>query len=306
MWLHLPASCRSVLATADLTSPSDSYFQELAQSCTASGKFHAHAFWRREWKMGRLTPLRSGMTCQPLTDAPGLEQWISSWRDSPASPIPSQASGKAPAITAGRSGMTSFASRGNVQLDLFSSKTSPACSPAPVEHPSPASAQTWTVRALRISPPASSVLRLSGHLIDETACLYWPTPTATSNTRGQHMDPQAGTDLGYAAKQWPTPTVHGDHNQRGLSPRSGDGLATAANQWPTPASRDWKDGRSNLHRNARPLNEVACRFSLQDPMPTGPQSTQTFGLRRLNPFFVEWLMGLPIGWTSLATTGCER
>ena len=113
-----------------------------------------------------------------------------------------------------------------------------------------------------------------------------------------------GKALSTEALHWPTPTVHGNHNVAGMSPTSGDGLETKAKQWPTPASRDWRDGRSNLlSTNARPLNEVATAFLPLDLMQTGQQLTPNSGPRQLNPLFVEWLMGLPEGWTSVEQTG---
>lgn len=130
VWLHIPESFPCVADTAGSTLPSSECFQALERSATSSGKFHASAYWRRAWQKGRLTRLRFGMMLPPSILNRGLEQWISSLRDSPASPIPSQASEKASMMTAGRSGMTSSGSRGAVQLELFSLKTSPGCSPA--------------------------------------------------------------------------------------------------------------------------------------------------------------------------------
>jgi hypothetical protein len=85
--------------------------------------------------------------------------------------------------------------------------------------------------------------------------------------------------------------------------------------WPTPASRDWKDGRSNQHgRNARPLNEVVRLFPTPDAYMGQRGGAQTAekrkngghkvnledvcGGRKLNPEFVEYLMGFPIGHTA--------
>lgn len=68
----------------------------------------------------------------------------------------------------------------------------------------------------------------------------------------------------------PTPTVHGNYNRKGCSPTSGDGLATAAKVRPTPTQQN---------RNSAPLNAVAGGS--------------------LNPTWVEWLMGWPLGWTGL-------
>jgi DNA (cytosine-5)-methyltransferase 1 len=145
---------------------------------------------------------------------------------------------------------------------------------------------------------------MSEHPTAGSDCSFWPTVTTSdSNGAGAHGD--GGADLRAKAAQWPTPTVNGNHNVAGMSPTSGDGLETKARQWPTPAARDWKDGRSNLLRvNARPLNEVATAFLPPVLTPTGQQSIQHSGQRQLNPRFVEWLMGLPDGWTSAEATVC--
>ena len=87
---------------------------------------------------------------------------------------------------------------------------------------------------------------------------------------------------------WPTPTVYGNHNRKGGSKYSGDGLATAVRKWPTPTVQDAKNngGPSQHRRNSLPLNaEVG-----------GP----------LNPQWVEWLMGWPIGWTDLKPLEMDR
>lgn len=57
---------------------------------------------------------------------------------------------------------------------------------------------------------------------------------------------------------------------------------SASGFWPTPTARDWRSGKASAathERNSRPLSE------------------QVGGL--LNPDWVEWLMGWPIGWTAL-------
>ena len=334
MWLHIPYECSpSAPVTEGSTLPSDSFFLELSRSVTSSAKFHAPEYWRLAWRKGHSSPLRSGLTFPPSTEPDGLDAWISLWRDSPVSLIPSQASEKAQPMPDGRSGMISSASRVNAQLELFSLRTSPDCSVVPEVNPSPASAPIWTVQALRFKPPASWVLAMSGHPTEETGssswpttrtcetpggllreqngqalsaeALTWPTPS-TSNSTGAGTHGDGGMNLQTSVVQWPTPTVNGNHNVKGMSPTSGDGLETSVKQWPTPASRDWRDGRSHLMgTNARPLNEVATAFSHPDLTPTGQPSIQDSGPRQLNPRFVEWMMGLPDGWTSLVPRDSE-
>jgi hypothetical protein len=92
---------------------------------------------------------------------------------------------------------------------------------------------------------------------------------------------------------WPTPTAKGNYNKAGLSKKSGDGLATAVKRWPTPMARDWRSGKvskSTLTKNSRPLNEAVQGSD------GGP----------LNPTWVEWLMGWPLGWTASEPLGTGR
>lgn len=80
---------------------------------------------------------------------------------------------------------------------------------------------------------------------------------------------------------WPTPTVCGNYNRKGASKTSGDGLATAVRMWPKPTAYNAKETNapSESTRNTPTLASQAG----------GP----------LNPDWVEWLMGWPIGHTAL-------
>jgi len=89
---------------------------------------------------------------------------------------------------------------------------------------------------------------------------------------------------------WPTPTVCGNYNRPGASANSGMGLASAVKLWPTPcasaskgsspAALVRKDGKSRS--NDRIDHAVMASDGGQ-----------------LNPEWVEWLMGWPIGHTAL-------
>ena len=88
---------------------------------------------------------------------------------------------------------------------------------------------------------------------------------------------------------WPTPTVCGNYNRKGASATSGDGLATAVLKCATPTARDWRSGKASEEthaRNSRPLSE------------------QIGG--SLNPTWVEWLMGWPLGWTDLKPLATDK
>ena len=106
---------------------------------------------------------------------------------------------------------------------------------------------------------------------------------------------------------WGTPTAQ-DAKHATLSPseveRDPNVLRNQVHgtTWATPTTRDWKDGsdpspavptNALLGRQA-PRTEMGGQGSSPNDQNSPPPSP-----RRLNPNFVECLMGLPIGWTDL-------
>jgi hypothetical protein len=135
----------------------------------------------------------------------------------------------------------------------------------------------------------------------------WPTPTASqARSEGMILQMRNLVDAGVLDRaeaeamisgsltpprmeKWPTPTVCGNYNRKGASPTSGDGLATAVLKCATPTARDWQSGKASQathNKNSRPLSE------------------QIGG--SLNPTWVEWLMGWPLGWTDLKPLATDR
>jgi len=78
---------------------------------------------------------------------------------------------------------------------------------------------------------------------------------------------------------WPTPTVQDSANDGGPSQfrRNSLPLNAAVKMWPTPVADDTGYRRESYAQGGTALSTVA-----------GGQ---------LNPTWVEWLMGFPIGWT---------
>ena len=113
-----------------------------------------------------------------------------------------------------------------------------------------------------------------------------------------------------AVERWPTPTVTGNYNRKGASKDSGDmwpapeagmPVATPHSQmlretWPTPrkcAAMNASMTTTLAQRNHGNLEEaVAARM-----IPDGG---------KLNPPWVEWLMGWPLGWTDLRASAMDR
>ena len=150
----------------------------------------------------------------------------------------------------------------------------------------------------------------------------WPTPTQSDHaTRFQ----QGGMPLGMAARMnWPTPRttgLDGGSNSRAA--------AKARGMWPTPCScsamaaaitpesahepsrfpnletvvgrRTWATPTANTAKNTGPNINYATRLAKGH---LGGQMWEAEGVGgSLNPTWVEWLMGFPIGWTASAASG---
>jgi hypothetical protein len=89
---------------------------------------------------------------------------------------------------------------------------------------------------------------------------------------------------------WPTPTVCGNYNRPGASATSGMGLASAVRMWPTPCASASKGSSpaSLVRKSGRDRSNDRLDHAVM-ASEGGP----------LNPDWVEWLMGWPIGHTDL-------
>lgn len=142
----------------------------------------------------------------------------------------------------------------------------------------------------------------------------WATPQA-HDQRGAKTPEQiaamrekgAGVrNLNEDAAHWQTPATD-SFRSRGGDRKDEMGLDQQARYFPTPASRDYRtpNAKPYSERGGSTKGEQLQNFvahSLPAPtIPDGPPSLPNApGLRRrLNPRFVEWLMGFPIGWTEL-------
>ena len=116
-----------------------------------------------------------------------------------------------------------------------------------------------------------------------------------------------------AEQLWASPSAH-DGRRPGSDATSiqGTNLKRDAELWSTLTSRDWRSDSSQKSdaeiygTKGRPLGRQAPRSGIGGPpsSPVGPTSPPRL---RLNSRFVEWLMGVPVGWTDfapLATPSC--
>jgi hypothetical protein len=112
------------------------------------------------------------------------------------------------------------------------------------------------------------------------------------------------------AEHWQTPGTD-SFRSRGGNRNDEMGLDQQARFFPTPAARDYRTPNAKAYADRRggTKGEQLPNFvehSLPDlAIPDGQPSSQSgqTSRRRLNPRFVEWLMGFPAQWSELCKTG---
>lgn len=127
--------------------------------------------------------------------------------------------------------------------------------------------------------------------------MMYPTPTANdakaSGVAG-NWTPESGRNSGTTLTDavvrniYPTPTAAISYGGGRRVPRTsteGGNLIEAVRGYPTPVARDCKGQTQRVNRDAPP-----------DAL---PDLFGTIGGMRLNPRFVEWMMGLPMDWTAI-------
>jgi hypothetical protein len=183
---------------------------------------------------------------------------------------------------------------------------------SPITYPTPTAMDHIDRKGMRPSRAATN--RKTGYL-SEMIKMY-PTPTQDSASERTKKYSQGGMPLPMAVKMFPTPSAscHMDvvappetvtQNNQGWSvTRVGTGTKFGAKlndvvnkleveMYPTPVSRDYKDAAYNITwKESRDQKSSLPRQVLKDNKPGG----------KLNPNFVEFLMGYPMNWTKIDPT----
>jgi hypothetical protein len=147
------------------------------------------------------------------------------------------------------------------------------------------------------SPSAGATVRPSLQTMARRG--LWPTPHGMPKP-GQHRRPgPSGNELGRGvneAERIPTPTAGDAKSTRNAtanrsnpdSKRHHSGVTltdfVTMEQFKTPTESDAKHGQGSVGRSASLCSQV---------------NEQSGGRGALNPTWVEWLMGFPLGWTAL-------
>jgi hypothetical protein len=183
-----------------------------------------------------------------------------------------------------------------------------------------------------LSTPSGVTYNPPGQAQLDLQAKQWPTPMVPN---GGRVVPKEAVRSGNAAylngkkiqvgledsvRHWPTPRASPNENRttkNAPSHGSGHGLTLAgvACNWGTPTALD-AGGRTYTYTNGdkeKPFLTLCGQAELwpdSDPSLLGVQtttdgSTSSPPTRRLNPHFVEWLMGMPIGWTGFDSAATE-
>lgn len=251
-----------------------------------------HKFWRNDKTMECSNLSRFGLRCAVLTEDRGAELLMSYLEGFPARTFPAQAAG--PELMANGPGSGLNLPGSFVRFDPSSSswKTAQCSLLGDLDEFS----GTWP-RWGSGSPGGCSGLTMWQPPTNENGSGFWPTPRATD---GGHARPnQRGSKgdlmLSSAVHQFPTPTatntkanhMRGADKGKPREPRS---------YFLTPRATDTGKGEGSETFVKRMGDRTEnCFQSL--PSQVGGQ---------LNPPWVEWLMGWPIGWTDLEPLGMDK
>ena len=251
-----------------------------------------HPFWRKDRMMESWSPSQYGLTCAPLTADRGeaLLTWFRAGFHAPTYPLPET-----------KPGLT---------------ETKAACG------------STWPESLARLDRPSHS-WKTRQHLLFSEECESLPTLPRWGMTVGGELwaltMPALRTNESVSgfAHNFPTP-CSGMHGLDGGS--NSRKTAKERGTWPTPTKNGWRAEGSILQlwklvnsgkiAEAEAEAEAMAGGSLRPkrifPTPTlcgnynrkGASPTSGDGLATvvggaLNPEWVEWLMGWPIGWTAL-------
>jgi len=307
MWI-LPRQLHtsvSALGMGELISDSSEQSQACARWLLVRSKPLPVRTWCLKWSRDSWTRHLSGRILRPSHGGIFEEWWTSSLGVTPASH-------SAPPVGAGESAIPVTSGR-TLQMEL------PLCGPSCASLRTskdislwgcPTSSKTWQQWVIERRGAYSQRLK-SERLTQGSGCSSWPSPVASEvrqgfqdRTRGKKGSQESLTTV--VVKSWATPSArewkghtitkahpqgfnftlsNQVHGHQGMDSSSISG--SHQESWATPNGRDWKDNGTTLP----PSIGKTRGFSL------GQQMVMTPTPGKLNPRWVETLMGLPVGWT---------
>ena len=324
MWIIPKTLSQYVPATPGLKLESSEQAWMLEQSVTWRSKFMSKQYWSKRWKKGDYVQHLCGLMPKPSLHQSFVEKYTDSLPDIPANRSVAQESEKEKK-TQDTYGHISESTSG--QLDLFGafSKMSEVTPRWGYGESCPIWKKKVTERSGDCSQRRKQA-RLT-NASDASSWRGWATPQASDHVEGARTAKESnqkclGRDLNQM-DNWPTPRAG---NPGSRKPGTGGKiLAEEAKQhngppaqeksntsgknhgsWPTARSSDAEGGRIKTEktekgfRSKREKSDQYFGAKLRDAAEMEKPPSM-----KLNPNWVEQLMGLPIGWTDLGSWGME-
>ena len=316
MWIIPKTLSAFVQDTEGLSLGLDERAWMCAQSLMSRSKPSAAPTWLRRLKKDEWMTRLSGRILKPFQQKYFEEKFTASVEDILVSPSVVRGSEKEK-TTQGTYGHTSESMYG--QLDLFGASLK--MSEATPRWGYGESCPIWKKMVTERSGDCSA-RRKQARLTNASECSSWqnyPTPAARdykgTNSEDHVMNKSKGYKghmnqlpnfIKYGMDNWPTPRAG---NPGSRKPGTGGKILAeeAKKNWPTPRetmSRDATHDRGKCN-----LGEVVHGIEKQLTGPPAQEKSSTSGKNhgspKLNPNWVEQLMGLPIGWTDLGSWATE-
>jgi len=298
MWI-LPINKSITSACAVDTKESDLDSEEFSQICERSltwrGKDSLSRTWLQRWKRESWMQHLCTRTLKPSLTESSVDAWTSSLEASRANPSVLLESVKALKIRDTYS-HTSQPESESANLELFSSKTSKELSQPrqPTENQfSSMSSESWKEWVTEQRREYSQRLK-SAHLTRESVSSSWPTATTRDWKDSNATVPPSRAN---PSKQTLGQRVAhvGLLDQANLSTT---GKSQGSQQGPTPRANKVQPKITEENRS-----QLATRKKANLEEEIAGHCGKAVG--RLNPDWVESLMGLPVGWTDLGSWATE-
>ena len=264
------------------------------QAYSSRDKTTAH--WRR---------FPSGMTCAPLTADHGeavLMSYLAGFPVRTLAPLAKEQASTAPDPVSGEKWRGSLA---KYDRDSSSWRTLQCSLLAGLDEFSATWPRWGTMRNGECSGLATPV-----RLTSETgygSSERWPTPRKCSAMAATMSENLAGRRRGNLEEAvalkifWPTPDTCAGGTGPSQAARKSPRLQNVV-KWATPCARD---GKEQTLSSALAVMHADLSKSRQLPRQMSAESPELHG-GRLNPMWVEWLMGWPLGWTDLRPLATDK
>ena len=284
-------------------------------------------------KKGSLNRFPSGTTSEHSTATLGVIRWMSSLEDSHVNPSqpPEKETEKKMSATSGLTVSGRFAKWDPNGRIWRTFQGSLAFEGETTGLTTGEYSETWPRAGMMVDGVCyrqpSAERRISG-----IGSGLWYTPEAKNQEGYQVVGGKKYPRLGAQAKMWPTPrTITGGaesaerKQELGRTESGGGDLQAAVKSWPTPrvTTSGMVPSKAQLARiragEEAERGKGACKLEISVALHGGESTRQMphdwtkenkdlerMATQQLNPDWVEWLMGWPIGWTALKPLETDR